>query len=137
MYFPVIQTLWLFTWRLSLNHSIKLWKDIPLKLIVQRFQKLRHVQFSYVDSDLGNWCIIWNGGINLKNTVCTMPPVGGLKSSCGGTLRGEPQYQRERGSFYGGADLSTILSELRTYVSLFWRSLICITYLTFFLVKTS
>ena len=29
-----------------------------------------------------------NRGISLKNTLCTMAPVGGLKSSCGGKLEG-------------------------------------------------
>ena len=44
----------------------------------------------------------------------------GLKPSHGGKLREEPQSQRRRGNFYGGADPSAILSELPTYFSLIW-----------------
>ena len=39
-HFPVIQALQIFIWRLNLDHSIHLWKDLSLSLIVKRFQKL-------------------------------------------------------------------------------------------------
>ena len=79
IHFPVIWTLKIFTWRLSLDHSIKFWKDLSSRLIVKAFQKCVTFSFHYVDSDLWYWHIIWkvktrNRGINLKNTLCTMCP---------------------------------------------------------------
>ena len=68
----------IFTWRWwSLDHSIELWKDLFLKLIVKRGQRLCRVQFSSCDPELGYWYIIWTVNtrkreLNLKNTLCIL-----------------------------------------------------------------
>ena len=67
----------IFTWRLSHDHSIELWKDLFLNLIVKRFQRLFHVQFPWCWFWPGILYIIWkvnsgNMGLNLKDTFCTM-----------------------------------------------------------------
>ena len=45
--------------KISPVHSIELWKDLLMRLIVKRVQGFIHVQFPYVDHDLGYWYIIW------------------------------------------------------------------------------
>ena len=63
----------IFTWRQSPEHSIALWKDLSLKLIVTRFQRF---SFPHIEADLG-YCIIWkvstkNRGLNLRDILWTL-----------------------------------------------------------------
>ena len=62
----------IYTWRSSSDQSIELWKDLSFRLVVKRFQRLRHVQVPFIiDTELDYWHIIWkvvttNRGLNLK-----------------------------------------------------------------------
>ena len=66
-----------FTFTLSPDHSIELWKDLSLRVIVKRFQRFSCL-VSFMLTVTWGIDIFENSRQNLKKTLCTLPREVGI-----------------------------------------------------------